>query len=192
MGRHGPSLRLKRLQPMIPAPRLAGLLVTLLAVPALLGGCASRQSTDSVFGFLTPYRIDIVQGNVLTRDQVELVKPGMSRAQVRDVLGTPLIADLFHTDRWDYVFDIRRPGAEAQRRSVVVRFEGDKLKLIEAPELPTEREFVASISTFSNVKPRVLELTPEQRQALPPPVRREAPAAEPVGPLREYPPLEAL
>jgi outer membrane protein assembly factor BamE len=179
---------------MIPLPcsSPAWRVACLLAAASLLGGCASRQSTDSVFGFLTPYRIDIVQGNVLTRDQVERVKPGMTRAQVRDVLGTPLIADLFHADRWDYVFDIRRPGAEAQRRSVVVLFDGDSLKSIEAPELPTEREFVASISTFSNVQPRILELTPEQRQALPIPPRREAPAAEPVGPVREYPPLEAL
>lgn len=179
---------------MITVPRLSPALrvVCLLAGASVLSGCASRQSTDSIFGFLTPYRIDIVQGNVLTRDQVELIKPGMTRAQVRDVLGTPLIADLFHADRWDYVFDIRRPGAEAQRRSVVVLFEGDSLKSIEAPELPTEREFVASISTFPNVQPRVLELTPEQRQALPIPPRREAPTAEPVGPVREYPPLEAL
>jgi outer membrane protein assembly factor BamE len=179
---------------MISVPRLSPpwRAACLLAAAALLGGCASRQSTDSVFGFLTPYRIDIVQGNVLTRDQVDLVKPGMTRAQVRDVLGTPLIADLFHADRWDYVFDIRRPGAEAQRRNVVVRFEGDRLKSIEAPELPTEREFVASISTFSNVQPRVLDLTPEQREALPIPPRREAPAAEPAGPVREYPPLEPL
>jgi outer membrane protein assembly factor BamE len=194
MVRLGPSRRLKRLDAMIPVPRLSPpwRLAGLLAAATLLGGCAARQSTDSVFGFLTPYRIDIVQGNVLTRDQVELVKPGMTRAQVREILGTPLITDLFHADRWDYLFDIRRPGSEAQRRSVVVRFEGDRLVSIEAPELPTEREFVASISTFSNVQPRVLELTPEQRQALPVPPRREAPAAEPVGPLREYPPLEPL
>jgi outer membrane protein assembly factor BamE len=179
---------------MNPSPRSTPFLrlCGLLAAVSLLGGCASRQSTDSWFGFLTPYRIDIVQGNVVTRDQVDALKPGMSRAQVRDILGTPLIADLFHGDRWDYVFDIRRPGAEAQRRSVIVRFEGDRLKSVDAPELPTEREFVASISTFSNVQPRVLELTPEQKQALPAPQRREAPAAEPVGPVREYPPLEAL
>jgi len=179
---------------MITVPRLspAWRVACLLAAAGLLGGCASRQSTESWFGFLTPYRIDIVQGNVLTRDQVEQIKPGMTRAQVRDVLGTPLIADLFHANRWDYVFDIRRPGAEAQRRSVVVLFEGDRLIAIEAPELPTEREFVASISTFSNVQPRVLELTPEQKQALPVPPRRDAPAAEPSGPVREYPPLEPL
>ena len=157
----------------------------------LLSGCASRQSTDSLFGFLTPYRIDIVQGNVLTRDQVERVKPGMTRAQVRDVLGTPLIIDLFHADRWDYVFDIRRPGSDAQRRSVVVLFDGERMKSIEAPDLPTEREFVASISTATNLNPKVLVLTDEQRQALPLPPKRDVPVAEPMGPVREYPPLEA-
>ena len=175
----------------LPCPKHIGTTLAAVAV-LLLSGCASRQSTDSVFGFLTPYRIDIVQGNVLTRDQVDLVKPGMTRAQVRDVLGTPLIIDLFHANRWDYVFDIRRPGADAQRRSVVVMFDGEKMKSIEAPELPTEREFVASISTATNIQPRVLVLTDEQRLALPVPPKRDVPATEPMGAVREYPPLEAL
>lgn len=174
----------------LPFARLAPVLATLFAT-LLLGGCAARKSTDSLFGLITPYRIDIVQGNALTSEQVARVKPGMTRLQVRDALGTPLLVDLFHGDRWDYVFTLRRPGAELQRRSVVVLFEGETLKSIEAPELPTEREFVASISSRPDVRPRVLELTEEQRKALPPPPKRELPAAEPMGPVRPYPPLEA-
>ncbi len=177
---------------MIAMPRLPLVRLALAALALVLSGCAARQSTESFFGFITPYRIDIVQGNVVTREQLALVKPGMTRAQVREVLGTPLLTDMFHADRWDYVFDIRRPGADAQRRSVVVRFEGEGLKSIDAPELPTEREFVASISSApDDLKPRVLELTEEQRKALPPPPPRETPVAEPMGPVRPYPPLEA-
>jgi outer membrane protein assembly factor BamE len=63
----------------------------------LLGGCAlSRQSTDDFLGLITPYRIDIVQGNVVTKEQLAQLRPGMSRNQVRDVLGTPLLTDPFH------------------------------------------------------------------------------------------------
>ena len=116
----------------------------------------------------------------------------MSRNQVRDVLGTPLLTDPFHAARWDYIFSIRRPGAEAQRRSVVVRFEGDIMSTVEAGELPSEKEFVAAISSVKPEDPPRLELSDEERKALPQPPRAEAPtvAPEPVGPVREYPPLE--
>ena len=73
---------------------------------------------------------------------------------------------------------------------MVVRFEGDVVKSIEATELPTEREFVASISRFTDPQVPKLELSEDERKALPAPVRREAPPAEPMGPVREYPPLE--
>lgn len=165
-------------------------LIVLLCAALPLAGCESLQRTDSLFGFITPYRIDIVQGNAVTREQAALIKPGLTRLQVKDVLGTPLMADPFHASRWDYIFTLRRPGAEAQRRSVVVLFDGDTVKSIEAPELPSEREFVASISRFKDVRAPKLELTEEERAALPLPPRREAPAAEPMGPVREYPPLE--
>ena len=150
-------------------------------------GCSTVGKGDSFLGLITPYRIDIVQGNVVTSEQAALLKPGMSRSQVRDVLGS-----LFHGNRWDYIFTIRRPGTEPQRRSVVVVFDGDLVKSIDAPELPSEREFVASIATTKNVKVPVLELTEAQRKALPVPPKPAAPAtaAEPVGPVRSYPPLE--
>jgi len=65
----------------------------------LLVGCESLQRTESLFGIITPYRIDIVQGNVITKEQAERVRPGMTRLQVRDVLGTPLLTDPFHAAR---------------------------------------------------------------------------------------------
>lgn len=153
-------------------------------------GCSSLTSADSFLGLITPYRIDIVQGNVVTREQAALVKPGMSRSQVRDMLGSPMVTDLFHANRWDYIFTIRRPGTEPQRRSVVVTFEGDVVKTIVAPELPGEREFVASIAKPSGAKVPPLELSEEQRKALPVPLPRAEPTPEPEGPVRSYPPLE--
>ena len=156
----------------------------------MLTGCEALQRTDSLFGFITPYRIDIVQGNAITKEQAALVKPGLSRLQVRDVLGTPLVTDPFHVGRWDYIFTLRRPGAEPQRRSVVVMFDGDVVKSIEAPDLPSEREFVASISRYRDIRQPKLELSEEERAALPLPPKREAAPIEPMGPVREYPPLE--
>src|SRR5499427_2016813 len=148
----------------------------LLASACALAGCSAVSSDGSLLGIVTPYRIDIVQGNVVTKEQIELVRPGMTRVQVRDMLGSPLLTDPFHADRWDYVFTIVRPGTQPQRRSVVARFEGDRLLTIEAPELPTEREFVALISrTSASGKNVALELTPEQRAALPAPQKQPAP-----------------
>ncbi len=162
-----------------------------LLAATLLGACSSLQSSDNFLGFITPYRVEVVQGNVLTREQVALVKPGQTRAQVRDVLGSPLLTDTFHADRWDYVFTIRRQGAEPQQRKVVVLFDGDKLKSISAQDLPSEREFVASIDTFkSSGKPPALALTPEEVKALPVPPKPEPAASAPAGPQRAYPPLE--
>jgi len=166
-----------------------------LVVGAALGsaGCQSLStSTDKFLGVVTPYRVEVVQGNVITNEQIQLVKPGMNRAQVRDVLGTPLLADVFHGNRWDYVFTIRRQGTEPQSRRIVVLFDGDMFKSIDTGgPLPSEREFVASIDTFKtrrNAPP--LELTPEQAKALPAPAKPAIVEAEPIGPAREYPPLE--
>ena len=174
--------------PMTRFPLLPG--AAALAALAL-AGCASLQSSDSLLARITPYRVEVVQGNVVTQEQIERVKVGQSRAQVRDIMGSPLLTDPFHGDRWDYVFTIRRQGAEPQRRAIVLRFDRDALKSIDAPELPSEREFVTSIDTFSDKRDAgALALTEEQRKALPVPPKPEAAPAEPAGPARSDPPLE--
>ncbi|HEY0858531.1 MAG TPA: outer membrane protein assembly factor BamE, partial [Albitalea sp.] len=148
-----------------------------LAASLALAGCQSLQSSDNFLGVITPYKVEVVQGNVVTQEQAAAIKPGMSRAQVRDILGSPLLTDPFHKDRWDYVFTIRRQGAEPQHRKIVVLFDGETLKSIDTGgDLPAEREFVASIDTFKtsrNAPP--LELTEEQVKALPVPAKPAAP-----------------
>ncbi|WP_233151786.1 outer membrane protein assembly factor BamE [Pelomonas sp. KK5] len=182
----------------LPLRPLAGAMT--LAALAVLSGCSSMPSLssiasvsgDKVLGFVTPYRIEIVQGNVLTKEQVAKVKPGMSRAQVRDLLGSPLLTDMFHDNRWDYAFSIRRQGAPYQQRLVVAWFDGDALKSLDgAEDLPTENEFVAAVNTFkpSGSLPK-LELSEAERKALPVPARVAEPTPEQVGPQRSYPPLE--
>ena len=165
----------------------------LLAAATALTGCSSLQPTaDKWLGVVTPYRIDIMQGNVVTQELAAQVKPGMSREQVRDLLGSPLLTSAFHADRWDYVFTLRRQGVEPQRRSVVATFKDNKLDKLEAPDLPSEREFVTSVrpKRSGGAEP-VLALTDEQKKALPPPVKTETPATvTPQGAVRPYPPLE--
>jgi len=173
--------------------RLGQALVLMALGISALGGCSTLQSSDStLLGLITPYRIEVVQGNVLTQEQVALVKPGQTRAQVRDVLGSPLLTDSFHGNRWDYVFTIRRQGTEPQQRQVVVYFDGETLKSIQGAEsLPAEREFVNSIDNAKAPRnPKPLVLTPEQLKELPVPVQAAAPASAPEGAVRTYPPLE--
>ena len=171
-------------------PRRAGAPLALLA--SALAGCGGLQVTENFLGVITPYRIEVVQGNVITSEQIAVAKAGMTRAQVRDVLGSPLLTDPFHADRWDYVFTIRRQGAEPQLRRVIVRFKADVLEAIEGGAgLPSEHEFVTSIDTFKtarNAPPLVL--SDEQIKALPAPVRPPPPPPEPPVPARTYPPLE--
>jgi len=170
--------------------------MTATAVAALgLGtaACSSPQ-TEYLLSAITPYRVDVMQGNVITRELAVSVKLGMTREQVRDLLGSPLLTSAFHAERWDYVFTMRRQGVEPQRRSVVAFFKGDVLERLELPELPSEKEFVSSIRPArdaSGPEP-MLALTDEQRKALPPPVKGENTAAAlPQGANRPYPPLEA-
>ena len=76
---------------------------------------------------VTPYRIDIQQGNYISQEMVGQLKPGMSKEQVRLTLGTPLLTDIFHADRWDYVYWRDRPGAKREQRKLTVFFEDGKL-----------------------------------------------------------------
>ena len=93
----------------------------------------------AVTDFVKPYRIDVRQGNYITQDMVYQLKPGMSREQVRFVLGTPLVSDIFHADRWDYVYRFRPgKGADTQERRLAVIFADDRLARVEGDVRPGE------------------------------------------------------
>jgi outer membrane protein assembly factor BamE len=97
--------------------------------------------------YLTPHRIEIQQGNLVTKESFGNVKLGMSKAEVRAVLGTPLLQDAFHASRWDYYFSHERPGAfglfggPAEQRKLTLFFENDKLAKIEGDvsKLPSDQ-----------------------------------------------------
>lgn len=169
-------------------------LLTAAGAALALSGCSAWFNPEQpLIAALTPYRIDIQQGNVVTREQLAQVRPGMSKLQVRDLLGVPLLADPFHTGRWDYIFTYQKPGKPLVRREVVLLFDGDTLKSVEAPELPSEQEFVSSIArSTGGFKSSLLELSPEQLRALPVPPKPAASAPEAPANVsgRSYPPLE--
>jgi outer membrane protein assembly factor BamE len=78
--------------------------------------------------FLKPHRMDVQQGNHIDPEAIAKLKPGMTRSQVRFLLGTPLLVDTFHPDRWDYLYIDRREGRLVQEHRLTVWFEGDQLK----------------------------------------------------------------
>jgi len=191
IGAAAQSMRLNfHLPTRLRTPHRLVLSTAVMVTIALTTGCTAIATSRWTNVFL-PYRIEVVQGNVVTSEQIARVVPGMTRVQVRDILGSPLVTDLFHANRWDYVFMLNRPGTPLQKRAVVVVFENDKLVRIDAPPLPTDAEFIDSIDPFRTRREvPVLALSEEQIRALPLP-QRSAPAASAAdGPTRTYPPLE--
>ncbi len=177
--------------------------LTVLAC-VVLSACGSMKSmtsglTDSKINpanWITPYKIEIVQGNFVSKEQVELLKPGMPRVQVRDVLGTPLLASVFHADRWDYVFTLKRQNAEPQALKLTVFFKNDVLERFEGDAMPSETEFVTRLDSRRKLgKVPVLELSEEQLKAAEKKSANAtaAPAtpAPMATPSASYPPLES-
>ncbi|CAI8746573.1 Outer membrane protein assembly factor BamE [Pseudomonas sp. IT-P253] len=68
------------------------------------------------------YKIDIQQGNVVTQDMIDQLRPGMTRKQVRFIMGNPLLTDTFHADRWDYLYSLQPGGGERQQERISVIF----------------------------------------------------------------------
>jgi outer membrane protein assembly factor BamE len=147
-------------------------------------------------GCSTPliYKPEVVQGNFVSREQVQVLRPGMPRQTVRDVLGTPLVTSLFHADRWDYAFTIRRQGAEPQQRRFSVFFKNNVLDRVEGDALPTEAEFAAQLdsrrppSKLPEFKATEADLA--KFPAKPAVASDVAPSATPMPPVA-YPPLES-
>ena len=140
---------------VLPFLRLRG-----VAAAALVCGAVALSGCSSV-GI---YKPEVVQGNLVSKEQASAVQVGMNRAQVRQIMGTPLITDLFRADRWDYVFTVKnRQGLEPQKYAVTVLFVWDLVSRIEGrDDLPSEQDFVSMLSGEKTYKPRDLEATPEQ------------------------------
>ena len=173
--------------------------VVLVAVCTVLASCSSSTGGSAMnpVNWVTPYRTDVIQGNFVSSEQVSQLQPGMTRDQVKTILGTPLLASLFHADRWDYVFTLKRQGVQPQAFKYTVFFKGDQLERFEGDAMPSEEGFIATLSNRRKLgKTPVLEATEEQLKAAErPPVFKsepEAAGALPAGtPAAAYPPLES-
>ncbi|MEO5672406.1 MAG: outer membrane protein assembly factor BamE [Ramlibacter sp.] len=171
----------------------ASRLALALAACVSAGACGSLDNVSNrLIGSITPYKVDVVQGNFVSREQVEALKPGMTRQQVRDVLGTPLVASVFHADRWDYVFTLKRQGVAPQERKLALFFKGAMLDRFEGDTMPSEAEFVATLdSKRKAARVPVLEASEEKLKQFT--VERQPAPAAPAAPAPAvtYPPLEA-
>src|SRR6185295_13879520 len=139
------------------------------ALAALLPGCKSID-VPKVPG-VTPYRMVIQQGNFISQEMVSQLKPGMTKEQVRFVLGTPLVTDIFHADRWDYVFFREMPDGKKEQRNLSVVFEKDKLARVLGDLLPADGTPPKASGFEPLVKP---EVKPEAK-----PAAAAKPAAKP-------------
>ena len=123
---------------------LASALVGLTACQNLTN--LSEDSKSKLGKVLKPYRPDMVQGNFISKEQLEKVKLGMDREEVKVVLGTPLITSVMHPNRWDYVFAFKRGDTQlVEQRQVTLIFEKELLIKVNADDLPTEYELIAEI-----------------------------------------------
>lgn len=142
--------------------------IALVLVASTLSGCAVRSMFSSssssappdqapsgltqtvqqekLFGILPIYRPDIQQGNFISREMVEQLKVGMTREQVRFVLGTPLLVDAFHPDRWDYPFRLKTGDGRITSSHLVVFFKDDRLLRFEGGDLPDEKDYLQRLA----------------------------------------------
>jgi outer membrane protein assembly factor BamE len=95
-------------------------------VLAMLAACGAPRIPG-----ITPFKPEIQQGNYVSQDMISQVKPGMTREQVRFLLGTPLLTDIFHADRWDYVYWLEAENGTRQTRRVALFFSDNKLERIQ-------------------------------------------------------------
>jgi outer membrane protein assembly factor BamE len=116
--------------------RRSAVSAALVGAVLFTAGCGSI--TDYLPRFLTPYRPDVQQGNVITSDMVDQLRPGMTRDQVKFMLGTPLLTDAFHPDRWDYLYYLNPRKGAPQRRNLVVYFKDNRLDHFTSDPMPPE------------------------------------------------------
>jgi outer membrane protein assembly factor BamE len=107
----------------------------------LMAGCQSKDPNST--GIFQAHRVDIPQGNYITKEMLAQVAVGMSQQQVKFALGAPLLTPVFNVDRWDYVFRHQFANGTNELKRVVIRFKDAKVAVIEADELPTQATPIA-------------------------------------------------
>jgi outer membrane protein assembly factor BamE len=132
------------------------LLIIITCIASLwLSGCSKP-------GFHLVHKIDVQQGNVITQDELNLLAPGMTRRQVQYIMGSPMVADVFHQDRWDYIY-LMQPGyGETTSEHVTLFFEEDALTRIEGSMHPQD------VSTDAPAPSRQVTVEVPAQERIPP------------------------
>ena len=130
-------------------------IITLIFISLLfISACSGR--------LFTVHKIDVQQGNAIDPKKVEQVKIGMTREQVKFLMGPPLITDVFHPERWDYIYFLIPDYGETERRHLMVLFEGDKVASLEKSDIPEPEAAEASIESTTGDAPEPEEEPFEQ------------------------------
>ena len=129
----------------------------------LLAACSSIQQAtkateETMTDLVRPYRLDVRQGNFLTQEMVSQLKPGLTRDQVRFILGTPLVTDPFHANRWDYVYRLQLGHEPVQQRHLVVYFVDNKLASLGGDVAANQPGPADAVPTSDA---RVIDITPD-------------------------------
>jgi outer membrane protein assembly factor BamE len=164
----------------------------LLSAAASLSACSNTR-IPSPADLPIVYKIDVQQGNVITQDMVAQLKPGMDRSKVKFIMGTPVVADVFHQDRWDYLYTMQKRGGERSQRRISLYFKDDKLDRIEGDVRPAAGEFTtpekARSTTVAVPGEQATTLVGKIRQSLSD--EEEAPKADAKAAAAAAPPAEA-
>lgn len=131
-----------------------------VGLAVLLGACSS------VPRIVSEYRIDVQQGNVLSQEMVAQLRPGLTREQVRFILGTPILVDMFHADRWDYLYRLQKGKTnEVETRRFTVFFDGEGRLYRVAGDVVAAQ---GGEETVPDEKSRVIDLGSADTSAPPP------------------------
>ena len=114
----------------MPMPRLSHAVLALACAP-LLAGCGLPRALG-----IAPYKIEIQQGNFISQEMMSQLKEGMSKDQVRQIMGTPMLTDIFHAERWDYIYLRHTADGRHEKRGLVLFFEDGKLARIDGEAAP--------------------------------------------------------
>lgn len=106
-------------------------ILTTLFTGSLLAGCSTLQ-------FPGVYKIDVEQGNVITQEMVDQLKPGMSIEQVEYIMGSPLIKDTFNPNRWDYLYSISKKGDAREQHRLSIFFKNKRLEYFTGDFIPSD------------------------------------------------------
>lgn len=130
-------------------PLLIALLVSACGAPRIPSSLADLPGPSDL-PFI--YKVDVQQGNVVDQDMLAQLRPQMDKKKILFIMGSPIIQDTFHADRWDYIYTEQKSGGDIERRLITLYFKDDKLDHIGGDVQPAESPLVATLHHDTTVK----------------------------------------